>query len=193
LQKKCFINEIHQTNNSGNINSNNDSSFVSRLVYRNVVIYKSLGQRQNYLATDKKLVQYFEANTSDKKDTTIKYIIRQSLSATSQKLNFTASNNDTDPNKLINSKTAHCVGYASFFSTTCNYLLHKNNLSKNWVAKPQIGQLYFFGTNIHKYFSSTFFKDHDFVTIENKTTGEIFNVDATVNDYLGIDFITFKK
>jgi len=31
------------------------------------------------------------------------------------------------------------------------------------------------------------------VTIENKTTGEIFAVDPTVNDYLYIDFITYSK
>jgi len=56
-----------------------------------------------------------------------------------------------------------------------------------------VEQLYFLGTNIHKYFNSSFFKDHDFVTIENKTTGEIFAVDPTVNDYLRIDFITYSK
>ena len=38
-----------------------------------------------------------------------------------------------------------------------------------------------------------FFKDHDFVTIENKETGEIFAVDPSVNDYLFIDFVTFNK
>ena len=161
--------------------------------YRHLVTYKSVGHRTNYSATDKKFVDYINANTDEQTDPDIELIVKLGLSITSGQLNFTADKNDTDPNKLITSKTAHCVGYASFFATTCNHLLDKYNLADTWTAKPQVGQLYFLGTNIHKYFNSTFFKDHDFVTIENKKTGEIIAVDPTVNDYLLIDFITYAK
>ncbi len=161
--------------------------------YRHLVTYKSVGLRTNYSATDKILTDFIDANNDKQTDPDIKQIIKLGLSITSKKLNFTADKNDTDPNKLITSKTAHCVGYATFFATTCNYLLDKHKLSDTWIAKPQVGQLYFLGTNIHKYFNSTFFKDHDFVTIENKKTGEIVAVDPTVNDYLLIDFITYTK
>ena len=84
--------------------------------------YKSVGQRQQYLATDKKLVHFINTNVGDNRAVDIKDIIEIGLSATSQQLNFTTSKNDNDPNQLINSKTAHCVGYASFFATTCNYI-----------------------------------------------------------------------
>jgi len=161
--------------------------------YRHLVTYKSVGLRTNYLATNDKLVDFINASAEKQTDTEIEKIIELGLSITSKQLNFTADKNDTDPNKLIISKTAHCVGYASFFATTCNHLLDKYNLADTWTAKPQVGQLYFLGTNIHKYFNSTFFKDHDFVTIENKKTGEIIAVDPTVNDYLLIDFITYAK
>ena len=167
--------------------------------YRHLLTYKSDGIRTNYLATNIKLTDYIDANTDNQTDLDIKQIIKLGLSITSRKLNFTANKkNDTDPNKLIISKTAHCVGYASFFATTCNYLLEKYNLSDTWTAKPQVGQLDFLGTNIHKYFTRffkdrNFIKDHDFVTIENKKTGEILAVDPTVNDYLRIDFITYNK
>jgi hypothetical protein len=162
-------------------------------LYRYLVTYKSVGLRTNYSATDKILTDYIDANRDKQADPDIKQIIKLGLSITSRQLNFTADKNDTDPNKLITSKTAHCVGYATFFATICNYLLDEYNLSDTWIAKPQVGQLYFLGTNIHKYFHSSFFKDHDFVTIENKKTGEIVAVDPTVNDYLLIDFITYTK
>ncbi len=166
--------------------------------YRHLVTYKSVKIRTNYLATNIKLTDYINANTDKQTDPDIKQIIKLGLSITSRKLNFTADKNDTDPNKLIISKTAHCVGYASFFATTCNYLLEKYNLSDTWTAKPQVGQLNFLGKNIHIYFTkffidTNFIKDHDFVTIENKKTGEILAVDPTVNDYLCIDFITYNK
>ena len=161
--------------------------------YRNLVTYKSVGLRTFYVATDENLIEYIEASIDKQDDPDIWQIIKLGLSITSKKLNFTSDKNDTDPNKLITSKTAHCVGYATFFATTCNYLLDKYNLEDAWIAKPQIGELYFLGTNVHQYFSSSFFKDHDFVTIENKTTGEIYAVDPTINDYLLIDFITYTK
>ncbi|GAA4410510.1 hypothetical protein GCM10023187_35200 [Nibrella viscosa] len=155
--------------------------------------YKPVGFRTNYSATDKKLTDYIDTNTNEQTAPDIKQLVELSLSITSRQLNFTANKNDIDPNKLITSKTAHCVGYASFFATTCNYLLKRYNMADRWIAKPQIGQLYFLKINIHKYFNSAFFKDHDFVTIENKKTGEIFAVDPTVNDYLRIDFITYTN
>ena len=161
--------------------------------YRHLVTYKSIGLRTNYSAKNKILTHYIDENSYKQTDHEIKQIIKLGLSITSSQFNFTADKNDTDPNKLITSKTAHCVGYATFFATTCNYLLDKYKLSDTWIAKPQVGELFFLGTNIHKYFNSTFFKDHDFVTIENKTTGEIVAVDPTVNDYLDIDFITNTK
>lgn len=161
--------------------------------YRHLVTYKSVGLRTNYSATDAKLTDYIHAYIDEETDLDIEQIIKLGLSITSRQLNFTVNKNDIDPNKLISSKSAHCVGYSTFFATTCNYLLKKYNLADRWTAKSQIGQLYFLGINVHKYSNSTFFKDHDFVTIENKTTGEIFAVDPTVSDYLCIDFITYTK
>lgn len=161
--------------------------------YRHLVIYKSVGLRKKYSAKEKNLIDYIDANAKQQTAPNIIPIIKLSLSITSRQLNYTADKNEIDPNNLITSKTAHCVGYASFFATTCNYLLQKYELAGTWTAKPQVGQLYFLGTNIHKYFDSSFFKDHDFVTIENKKTGEIYAVDPTVNDYLKIDFVTYLK
>ncbi len=161
--------------------------------YRHLVTYKSVGLRTTYSVTNNKLIDFIDESVDKQTNPDVEGIIKLGLSLTSKQLNFTADKNDNDPNKLMSSKTAHCVGYASFFSTTCNYLLKKYKLADSWTARPQIGQLYFLGTNVHKYFNSSFFKDHDFVTIENKTTGEIFAVDPTVNDYLNIDFITYSK
>ena len=162
-------------------------------LYLHLVLYQSVGVRTNYMATDDKLINYIETSADEQPDLDIAQIIQLGLSITSKQLNFTATRNDIDPNKLVSSKAAHCVGYAAFFATTCNYLLEKYHLADRWNAQPQIGHLYFLGVNVHKYCSSSFFKDHDFVTIENRTTGEILAVDPTVNDYLDIGLINYTK
>ena len=71
-------------------------------------------------------------------------------------------------------------------STKFNHLIQKNQLGDTFEAKHQIGQLHFLGINIHPFFESSFFGDHDFNTIKNKTTGEVISVDPTVSDYLWI-------
>lgn len=162
-------------------------------LYRHLVTYESVGARTHYSVTNNKLADYINSNTQNQAETDIEQIIKLGLLITSRKLNFTVENNNIDPNQLISSKTAHCEGYASFFATTCNFLLKKYNLSNKWKAEPQAGQISFLGINIHEYFHSSFFKYHDFVTIENKQTGEIFAVDPSVNDYLFIDFVTLNK
>ncbi|WP_110977704.1 hypothetical protein [Hymenobacter sediminis] len=146
-------------------------------LYRHLVTYRSIGQRTTYSVTDARLIEYINENTDKAIDNNIEQVVKTGLSITSKQLNFTAAKNDVDPNKLITSKSAHCVGYAAFFAATCNHLLSKYNLTHTWTAKPQVGQLYFFGTNIHKYVNTAFFKDHDFVIIENKKTGEVYAVD----------------
>lgn len=161
--------------------------------YRQLVTYKSVGLRASYSATDDKLVSYINASADKYSDRDIEQIIKLGLSITSAKLNFTAHKNNSNPNILITSKTAHCVGYASFFATTCNYLLKKYELDHKWIAKPQVGQLYFLGTNVHQYFKIPFLKDHDFATIENKISGQVFAVDPTISDYLLIDFVTYSQ
>ena len=139
------------------------------------------------------LLEYIETDKKAGDSQDINYIIRLALLQTGNRLNYTTSGNENDPNKLIYSKSAHCVGYAAFFTTTCNYLLKKYNLHDGWVAKHQIGQMYVLDINIHRCINHSFFKDHDFAIVENRITGEIVAVDPSVNDYLHIDFVTMVK
>ena len=162
-------------------------------IYRHLVSYKSIGQRINYTVKDKALVEVIEKNISKDQSSHVRLLIKLSLKITSEQLNFTASKNEVDPNILIYTKTAHCVGYASFCSTTCNYLFDKFKMSDTWMAKSQVGQLYFLGINIHPYFHSPFFKDHDFVIIENKRTHEKIAIDPTINDYFFIEFVPLHQ
>ncbi len=162
-------------------------------LYRLFVNYRSIGQRINYPIRDTALIGYIESEAAEKKISDAEDVIALALSITSGRLNFTTDKNYNDPNLLIHTGTANCIGYSAFFSTTCNHLLKKYNYADTLVATPQIGQLYFLKKNIHEYVSDPFFKDHDFVLIENKKTGETYAVDPTVNDCLLIRYVTYKK
>ncbi len=117
-------------------------------IYRKLVTYHPIGQRTNYDITNPKLATYIQENTPKKTEPDVRQIIRLALAMTNKRLNFTAGKNNVDPNQLIHSRTAHCVGYAAFFATVCNALLAKYHLDGQWKALPQAGQLYVLGTNI---------------------------------------------
>ena len=158
-------------------------------LYRLLVSYSVAGKRQQYTVRDKRFSAYLDSTTTGFRPADVRDLIRLSLKITAKRLNYTASRNDNDPNRLFQSKNAHCVGYAAFFSTTCSYLLDKFGYSKDWKSEPFVGLISLFGVNVHSYFESPFFKDHDFCRIANPKTGEQYYVDPTVHDYLDIDFV----
>jgi hypothetical protein len=162
-------------------------------LYRLLFSYKFVGHRTSYIAIDKELTGYIDGKTVSFKPTGIKDIIKMSLQLTSDRLNFKETRNDNDPNKLVRTRNAHCIGYSAFYSATCNYLLGKYGFADNWISQPLIAQIYFRNVNLHQYFTSSFFRDHDFNGITNKKTGEQYFVDPTVNDYFYIDFVTLKQ
>ncbi|MGC4128837.1 MAG: hypothetical protein QM564_04595 [Bergeyella sp.] len=148
-------------------------------LFRKFVKYESVGTRGIFLVID-------EEDTFKSKN--INEIIDYSLNKTARKLEFTFDN-QTKP--LITGK-ANCIGYCDYFSSRMNQILENNDM-KDWKISHEIGKLEVFGIDIHQYFSSPFFKDHDFVTVENIKTGEKISIDPTVYDYFKIDRISLKN
>lgn len=162
-------------------------------IYRQLFHYQPIGQRTIYNATRPELIRFIDDATSSFKPEGVEHIVEKSLALTSERLQFRAARNDNDPDKLIRTTQAHCVGYSAFFSAVCNYLLEKYGYSESWSSKPLIGQIYVGQINIHQFASSSFFRDHDFNVIENHHTGERYYVDPTLRDYFYIDYVTGGK
>lgn len=160
-------------------------------LFRHLVAYQSIGQRENHAATNELLIEFIESNSENAKSA--RAIVQCALDLTSQKLNFVAAKSESNPNMLIQNGQANCIGYAAFTATICNHLFAKHGMATYWSARPQVGQLYLLGTNVHPYFKSAFFKDHDFVLIQNSQTGERLCVDPSVSDYLGVDFVSERR
>ena len=155
--------------------------------------YQAVGNRPAYPIENPALRTYIESHLPTNPAKSPRVILKKALQLSAKQLHFTAARNHNDPNLLINSHSAHCVGYAAFTTTVCNELLRRYELNTEWKAEAQVGQIHFLGINIHPYFNSAFFKDHDFVVLENRKTDEQLSVDPTVYDYFGIVFIRLKK
>lgn len=162
-------------------------------IYRHFITYESIGVRNNYPVNDEYLIAYNENNSKNFKDANAAQIINHSLYLTTKRLGYSFEKAPVDPNELIYSHKANCIGYVSFFASICNYLFSKYSRAEHWQVQHQIGLLSVYGVNTHHYFSSPYFKDHDFVTIKNRSNGETFAVDPTLNDYSGIKFVSYKS
>jgi hypothetical protein len=168
-------------------------SFLFRgWLYRHIVTYKAIDQRSTYALKSPELDKLIQDNANiSSKDP--EAIIERSLSLTSDILKFKRSKNDVDPNKLIETRNAHCIGYAAFFTTVCNQMFALNDLDGEWIVSPQKGHLYFMGINIHPYFKSSFLRDHDFVIIKNLKSGKEMAVDPSLHDYTGIRYVALRN
>lgn len=166
--------------------------FFRGYIYRLLVKYEPIEERKEYSVNDSKLIDYIENATSGSDLVSMESIMDKSSELTNEKLEFTLSKCDKDPNKLILSLETNCVGYAYFYAAACNYLLEKSKLSNQWHAKTYIAKLYFLGIDIHTWFNTPFFKDHDFVIIENSVTDEKIYIDPTTSDYLRIDEVAVR-
>lgn len=163
-------------------------------IFRQLITYHPTGERGTYQLKNKDLIDLLDSASVQAALPSLPEIVKGALSFTGNALSFAATGTSNDPNVLMFSGRAHCVGYASFFTSICNFWLKHSNYEDEFIARHRVGQLHFLGIDIHKYFKSPFFKDHDFVTIEDRHTGEvIFTVDPTIYDYLAIKYVTLKE
>lgn len=162
-------------------------------IYRWMVTYQSVGQRGSYEATSPSLKQVFKEAMQNDPPADVASAIQRSLSLTSHHLAYSLQSQVVDPNALVNNGKAHCVGYAHFFATAFRQMIPSFRNTGEWEATVHRAQLYCLGVNVHPFFNSPGFKDHDIVVIRNKNTGQIIGVDPTLSDYFLIDNITFQE
>lgn len=119
-------------------------------------------------------------------------LIQDSLKETASTLSFSFDKCDHETDKLVETKKANCIGYSAFLASVIQFKLKQSGLQNDWKVHHNVGEIYLMNENINRHFNSGFFRDHDFVTVENVKTKEIIGVDATVYDYFRIDRIKLK-
>lgn len=162
--------------------------FIFRLAFK----YHGIGTRPEIKIIDRELLRIIESKSKNR-NTDLKSIIEISSTITKNELDFSSKHTSNNPNVLIHTHKANCVGYAAMFNSTINHLIRINKLQNNIEAEHNIGQLDIFEINLHQYFESPFMKDHDFNTVTNKKTGEKISVDLSVADVLWINRISVKN
>lgn len=162
------------------------------IIFRWVIKYDEIGSRSEIEITNGHLIEKIERHSKNK-EIDLNEILEIADEITNEELKFTTNRASNNPNTLINTNQANCVGYSAMFNSIVNHLIRKYKLQDEIEAEHKIGQLELFGSNLHQYFASPFFKDHDFNQITNKKTGDKIFIDPSVSDYLWIKRVGKKE
>jgi len=157
-------------------------------MYRMCVKYKAIGERQPIAITNQTLKEIVDSEVL-KETISHKNIAGLASQVTMKILHFSSNSASQNPNDLINTKQANCVGYSALFNSVANYLIIKHQLQKEIVATHKYGELFFFGVNLHSYLNGPFFKSHDYNEIKNLKTEEVILIDPSLRDHTGVKFI----
>jgi len=152
-------------------------------IYRAVVHYKILGIRDK---SDLMLPPVSSGTIVPG----IYNLIDAVLDTTAQRLHFSAGKVSNDPAMLGKDSAANCIGYAALFKAILQKELASTGQADAYDVEQVIGQLNIGDRNLHKAFSSPFWKDHDIVRIRDKRTGSSIYVDPTLYDAVGIGFVS---
>ncbi len=160
-------------------------------IYRLTVNYTKVGERETIKLTDEKLIAEIKDETENRALSLIE-IVEISKKITNRKLSFTSKNVSKNPSELIKTGKANCVGYSAMFNSITDYLINREEKAGMLETKHLIGRMDFLGLDLHPFFDSPFFRDHDYNQIKNLETGEIIWIDPSVSDYLKVDRISSR-
>lgn len=161
-------------------------------IFRLVVKYHDIGTRSEFQVLNGDLISKIDSKSASR-EIGFEEVVEIALEIANDELSFTTGRASNNPNELVITQRANCIGYAAMFNSVANYLINKNQLQGEIKVVHKIGQLYFFGINLHQFFESSFFRDHDYNEVIDIRTGKTISIDPSVSDYLGIDRVTQRE
>jgi hypothetical protein len=160
-------------------------------VFRAAIKYHEIGTRPTIRITNAGLIDRIEVELADQ-ELTFDRILKVANEIARAELSFTTASASNNPNKLIDTQQANCIGYAAMFNSVIHYLIASHDLQGQIKAKHIIGRLELLGVDLHSFFDSPFFNDHDYNVIIDLNSGERVAIDPSVSDYLGIERVSEK-
>jgi len=165
--------------------------FILRgVLFRYLINYNVVSSRAAIEISNQRLIDKINAKSIDK-TIDLETLTCIANAITCEMLSFTNGKASANPNQLLQTQRANCVGYAAMLNSIANYLIQKHQLP--FASKHQVAKLDLLGLDLHQFFNSSFFKDHDFNEIIDLDTGAKVSIDASVSDYLWIDRVSVNE
>lgn len=145
-------------------------------VYRWAVHYRVIGQRTPITTLTRSA-----ALAAD-----LQGCIASALDTTAARLHFSTGRVSADPEALIRGGPANCIGYTALCGSVLKGQLEAAGLGERYTVEAVLSKLYLGDIDLHTYFTSPFWKDHDVVRIVDRSDGRVILLDPTLYDAIGI-------
>jgi hypothetical protein len=155
-------------------------------IFRLCVSYEPMGQRDFIALTDAELVTEISAWVRLHKAATIEDRIAYARSLTASRVSFVMRTTSGRPDDIVQNGVANCVGYARLFAAILDRAAGDGQLKQEIL----VGELSVFGQSLHQLTNDPFWRDHDYNKITDVNSGEVWFLDATLYDYLGVRQVT---
>jgi hypothetical protein len=157
--------------------------FFRAAAYRSLVHYKVVGQRPP--------VPALALPTAEPDG--LEQAIAVALDSTAARLHFSTGKVSSDPALLLHGGPANCIGYAALCAALLKGQLEAAGLGERYVVEAVIGKLYMGDQDLHAFFTTPFWKDHDVVRITDRTSSEVIVLDPALYDHLEIGRVSISS
>lgn len=154
-------------------------------LFRQLTYYQPIKERTIIPLTNKNLQATIQQKLANQ-TIDLNILINLADDLTNAHLSFTFGKASSNPNKVLQTQKANCIGYAALFNSIMQYILQTKELEGQFASKHLVGHIHFLGFNVHTFVKHPFFKDHDFVEVKEVKTGKVVWIDPSFSDCLGI-------
>ena len=157
--------------------------FFRAAAYSSLVRYEVVGQRLP--------VRALALSTAEPAG--LDQAIAVALDSTAVRLHFSTGKVSSDPALLLHGGPANCIGYAALCAALLKGQLEAAGLGERYVVEPVIGKLYVSDQDLHVFFTTPFWKDHDVVRITDRASSEVIALDPALYDHVEIGRVSIRS
>lgn len=158
-------------------------------LFRLCVSYQQVGERTILSVNNPDLHREIADWTALNPKASVKTRIAFSRKLTAQHASFVLHSTSGQPDDVYASKQANCVGYARLFAGILEAVNEELGEGRSVNQAILIGELSLFGQSLHQLSNDPFWRDHDYNRVTDLKTGEVYFLDVTLYDYLGVRWV----
>jgi hypothetical protein len=158
-------------------------------LFRLCVHYEAAGERTILAVNNQDLQREIEDWAAENPAASVKKRIAYSRKLTAKSTAFVMRSASGHPDDVYVSGQANCVGYARLFAGVLEEVNKAIGDDRVISQAVLVGELSLFGQSLHQLSDDPFWRDHDYNSVTDLESGEVYLLDVTLYDYLGIRWV----
>lgn len=158
-------------------------------LFRLCVHYEPVGERMILAINNPDLQNEIRDWAAHNPAASLQRRINFSRILTAKSAAFVLRSTSARPDDVYLSGEANCVGYARLFAAILEEVNKTSGEGRSASQAILIGEISLFGQSLHQFSNHPLWQDHDYNKVTDLKTGEVYFLDITLYDYLGLRWV----